>query len=118
MAIIASKPKWSLARSIGGSDDSPIEDRVIALDFSPDGERLATGGGFPSRGGEIYIWNVQDGSEELRIPEAHSDTSYALSFSRDRTRFATGSTHRLAALLDINRRREVHPSAWCTSDGA
>ncbi|GIT38752.1 MAG: hypothetical protein Ct9H300mP7_6730 [Verrucomicrobiota bacterium] len=50
--------------------DSPIEDRVIALDFSPDGKWLATGGGFPSRGGEIYIWNVEDGSEELRIPGA------------------------------------------------
>ena len=30
---------------------------------------------------EIYIWNVEDGSEELRI-EAHSDTVCSLAFSR------------------------------------
>ena len=107
MTIITSKPKWSLARSIGGSDDSPIEDRVIALDFSPDGERLATGGGFPSRGGEIYIWNVQDGSEELRIPEAHSDTVCSLSFSPDGSRLASGGTDRFARIFETNRGREL-----------
>ena len=107
MTIITSKPKWSLVRSIGGSDDSPIEDRVIALDFSPDGERLATGGGFPSRGGEIYIWNVQDGSEELRIPEAHSDTVCSLSFSPDGSRLASGGTDRFARIFETNRGREL-----------
>ncbi len=108
MAVLATEPGWSLAQSIGGNDgDSPIEDRVIALDFSPDGQRLATGGGFPSRGGEIYIWNVEDGSEVLRIPEAHSDTVCSLAFSPDGSRLASGGTDRFARIFETNRGREL-----------
>ena len=108
MAVLATEPGWSLAQSIGGDgDDSPIEDRVIALDFSPDGQRLATGGGFPSRGGEIYIWNVEDGSEVLRIPEAHSDTVCSLAFSPDGSRLASGGTDRFARIFETNRGREL-----------
>jgi WD40 repeat protein len=108
MAVLATEPEWSLAQSVGGDgDDSPIEDRVIALDFSPDGQRLATGGGFPSRGGEIYIWNVEDGSEVLRIPEAHSDTVCSLVFSPDGSRLASGGTDRFARIFETNRGREL-----------
>ena len=107
MAIIAVKPKWTLARSIGGGGDSPLEDRVIALDFSPDGQWLATGGGFPSRGGEIYIWDIEDGSEELRIPQAHSDTVCALAFSPDGTRLASGGTDRFARVFETGRGGEL-----------
>ncbi|MBC8245153.1 MAG: hypothetical protein H8E20_12230 [Verrucomicrobia bacterium] len=108
MAIIAGKPKWTLARSIGGGgSDSPLEDRVIALDFSPDGQRLATGGGFPSRGGEIYIWDIEDGSEELRIPQAHSDTVCALAFSPDGSRLASGGTDRFARVFETGRGGEL-----------
>ncbi len=108
MVEIATEPGWTLARSIGAGDDSPFEDRVIALDFSPDGKRLATGGGFPSRGGEVYIWNVQDGSEELRIPMAHSDTVCSLAFSPDGGRLATGGTDRFARVFETDRGRELH----------
>ena len=108
MAVLAPEPVWSLAQSIGGGgDDSPIEDRVIALDFSPDGQWLATGGGFPSRGGEIYIWNVEDGSEVLRIPEAHSDTVCSLVFSPDGSRLASGGSDRFARIFETNRGREL-----------
>ena len=108
MAVLATEPGWSLAQSIGGDGgDSPIEDRVIALDFSPDGQWLATGGGFPSRGGEIYIWNVEDGSEVLRIPEAHSDTVCSLAFSPDGSRLASGGTDRFARIFETNRGREL-----------
>ena len=104
MAVLATEPGWSLAQSIGGDgDDSPIEDRVIALDFSPDGQWLATGGGFPSRGGEIYIWNVEDGSEVLRIPEAHSDTVCSLAFSPDGSRLSSVGTDRFALIFDTKR---------------
>ena len=74
---------------------------------SPDGQRLATGGGFPSRGGEIYIWNVEDGSEVLRIPEAHSDTVCSLAFSPDGSRLASGGTDRFARIFETNRGREL-----------
>ena len=108
MAVLAAEPGWTLARSIGGGgSDSPFEDRVIALDFSPDGKWLATGGGFPSRSGEIYIWNVEDGSEELRIPGAHSDTVCALAFSPDGSKLASGGTDRFARIFETNRGMEL-----------
>ena len=107
MAVLAAEPGWTLARSIGDGSDSPFEDRVIALDFSPDGQWLATGGGFPSRGGEIYIWNVEDGSEELRIPEAHSDTVCSLAFSPDGSQLASGGADRFARIFETNRGREL-----------
>src|SRR5204862_4305119 len=55
-------PVWKLESTIGSADGkSPFADRVGALAFSPDGKFLAIGGGEPSRGGEIKIWDVQSG---------------------------------------------------------
>src|SRR5204862_4988512 len=63
-------PGWTLERTLGTGDaSSPISDRVNALRFSPDGKRLATGGGEPTRGGEIKIWNVA-GNEHAGQPTA------------------------------------------------
>ena len=106
--IVDAYPSWALARTIGtGDEESQFEDRVIALDFSSDGEKLATGGGFPSRGGEVYIWNVEDGSEELRIPQAHSDTVSALKFSPDGSKLASGGTDRFARIFETERGKEL-----------
>ena len=108
LSVVNAQPSWSLAQTIGtGDENSPFEDRVIALDFSPDGEWLATGGGFPSRGGEIYIWNVEDGSEELRIPEAHSDAVCSLAFSPDGSQLASGGADRFARIFETNRGKEL-----------
>lgn len=81
-------PVWSLAGQIGPSPDAPqaldtsvFADRVVALAFSPDGTLLATGGGEPSRGGEILVWNVTDRKIVLNLREAHSDTVFGLEFS-------------------------------------
>jgi WD40 repeat protein len=50
---------WMLAQTIGKIEDPSIfVDRVIALDFSPDGKLLATAGGEPSRSGELKLWDV------------------------------------------------------------
>ena len=62
------EPAWPLVRTIGSfSDPSKLIDRVISLDFSPDGRLLATGSGYPSRSGELKIWNVADGSLEREV---------------------------------------------------
>ena len=109
MEVVDAYPVWSLAGTIGtGDEESQFEDRVLALDFSPDGEKLATGGGFPSRGGEIYIWNLEDKSEELRIPQAHSDTVCSLRFSPDGSKLASGGTDRFARIFETERGRELH----------
>ncbi len=76
--------EWKLERTIGSPDSAEmLVDRVTALDFSPDGKRLASGGGEPSRSGEIKIWNVENGQLILGYKEPHSDTVFGLDFSPD-----------------------------------
>lgn len=81
---------WKLERTIGsGETDSPLIDRVLSLAFSPDGKTLATGGGQPSRSGEVKLWNVADGALVREIKDAHSDTVFGLEFSFDGKHLAT-----------------------------
>jgi WD40 repeat protein len=63
--------------------------RILALDFSPDGGLLATGGGEPSRSGEVKFWEVGKGMLGRSLPGLHSDTVLALRFSPDGTKLAT-----------------------------
>lgn len=84
LAVWAALPVWSLQRKIGSVDSpTPFVNRVTALAFSPNGELLATGGGEPSRSGELQIWNVASGELVHQIADAHSDTVFAVAFSDD-----------------------------------
>ncbi len=81
---------WTLERFIGsGESDSPLVDRVISLAFSTDGKMLATGGGNPSRSGEVKIWNPADGALIRELKDPHSDTVFGLEFSYDDKHLAT-----------------------------
>lgn len=102
--------RWSLVRTIGGEllppaldDDAagPPVDAVLALAFSPDGTLLASGSGRASRGGEIKLWNVSDGTLVRALDQPHSDTVVALAFSRDGAWLASGGTDRLAKMHDV-----------------
>lgn len=94
--------EWKLERTIGAEDDtSPIEERVLALDFSPDGNILASGGGMPSRSGEIKLWNVADGSLLRSFKDPHSDTVNALDFSADQKFLASGGADKFARIFDV-----------------
>lgn len=95
-------PSWKLVRAIG-TVDSPQElvDRVTALDFSPDGTMLVTGGGEPSRSGELKVWKVDDGSLVKEIPEAHSDAVFGVEFSPDGKQIASGGADRFAKIFDL-----------------
>lgn len=75
---------WQLERTIGDvNNPALLVHRVLGLAFSPDGRWLATGGGEPSRSGELKIWNVADGTLVREIPDAHSDTVFSVDFSAD-----------------------------------
>lgn len=93
-------PEWGLARTIGG-DSTAFIDRVISLAFNPQGNLLATGGGDPSRSGELKIWNVDDGSLVKDFPEAHSDTIFGIEFSPKGNMIATGAADKFVKIFDV-----------------
>jgi WD40 repeat protein len=95
-------PTWKLEREIKPAEAAaPPIDRVTALEFSPDGALLASGGGIPSREGELVIWNTADGAPARRIDGAHSDVVYDVAFSPDGTRLASGGADKFARLFEV-----------------
>jgi WD40 repeat protein len=95
-------PAWTLERTIGSAGDADtLVGRVTALAFSPDGKLLATGGGEPSRSGELKIWNVADGALVRSLPEAHSDTVFGLDFSPDGVYLASSAADRFVKVFKI-----------------
>jgi len=77
-------PDWRLERVIGNiSDPTTFVDRVTSVDFNEDGSLLVTGGGVPSRSGELKIWKVSDGSLVRSIADPHTDGINCVSFSPD-----------------------------------
>jgi WD40 repeat protein len=94
-------PNWALARTLGtGDEKSPLAGRVLALDFSADGALLATGGGVPSRSGEVKLWRTADSSPVREILPSHSDTVFGLDFSPDGKFLATASADKFVKVFD------------------
>ncbi len=93
-------PEWGLDRTIGG-DGMTFVDRVISLAFNPTGDLLATGGGEPSRSGELKIFKVADGSLVKEIAEAHSDTVFGLEFSPKGNKIASGAADKFVKIFDV-----------------
>ena len=93
-------PEWTLERTVGG-DSQQFADRVISLAFSHDGKLLATGGGEPSRTGEVKIWDVALGKLVRSIPDAHSDTVFGIEFSPDDTVLATCAADKFVKLHTV-----------------
>jgi WD40 repeat protein len=95
-------PTWEFASQIGRVDDPiPLVDRVTALDFSSDGTLLATGGGEPSRNGELKIWDVREGKLLQEMPDAHSDTVLGVAFSPHGSRVASCGADRFAKIFTL-----------------
>jgi WD40 repeat protein len=95
------KPSWTLTGQLGnGQPDSPIRDRVNALTFSPNGLWLASGGGQPSRNGEILIWNIQERSLTHDLDRIHSDAVLGLAFSPDGQHLASCASDKMAKIMD------------------
>jgi WD40 repeat protein len=107
-ALVEFGPRWVLERTLGtGGDDSPIADRVNALAFRPDGRRVATGSGEPTRGGEIRVWNTADGRHAYGLTNCHSDAVLALAWSPDGQRILSGGADRMARVFDVSDGRQV-----------
>jgi len=93
---------WEWRRTLGGDRASPMNDRVNALRFSPDGKRLAAGSGEASRSGDVTIWEVATGKLAKSLPELHRDSVLSLDFSPDGKLLATGGADRAVKVLDTS----------------
>jgi len=97
---------WSLTKQLGPSANtgdvstSPFADRVTSLSFSPDGELLATGGGIPSRSGELLVWDWNAAQVIHNVSETHSDVVLSLQFSPDGQKLLSGGADRFMRLSD------------------
>jgi len=95
------EPAWTLERTIGDPASADLlVDRVASLAFSPDGRILATGGGEPSRSGELKLWNAADGDLVRTVPEAHADVVCSVAFSADGQFLLSGGADRFARIFD------------------
>jgi WD40 repeat protein len=95
-------PPWVLERAIGHVDDpATLADRILALAFSPDGALVASGGGEPTRSGELKLWKVADGSLHLGLPEAHSDAIFGVEFSSEGDLVATGGADKFVKVFEV-----------------
>jgi len=97
------QPTRMVERTIGDVDDPErLVDRVLAMDFSPDGKLLATGSGQPSRSGQLRIWNVNDGQMVRALDDAHSDTIFGLEFSPDGQAIASSAADRMVKTFAVD----------------
>jgi WD40 repeat protein len=96
------RPAWTLAGVIGtGDQDSPLADRVNAVDFSPDGQTLATASGEPTRSGEVKLWTVSDGKLQRAFTNVHSDAVLSIDFSADGRFLASSSADRFVRVVEL-----------------
>ena len=102
MKIWKFEGSWSDATTLG-----PHAFRVLAIDFSPDGKLIATGGGEPSRSGEVMIWEAATGKLLRRLDTLHSDTVFALKFSPDGSKLATASADKFLKVINVSEGKEL-----------
>ena len=107
-------PAWKLAAVLGPKAETPLEvgmspfvSRVLALAFSPDGTLLATGGGDPSRSGELMIWDVAKRALVKNIEDAHSDTVFSIEFSPDGKQLASGAADKFVKVFDVGTGKHI-----------
>lgn len=99
---------WKLIARLGADKENPLSlngspfaNRVLALDFNHNDEILATGGGDPSRSGEIHLWNLKDFSLQSTFEEPHSDTVLSLQFSRDGKHLLSGASDKFVKMFEV-----------------
>ncbi len=73
---------------------------IISVEFSPDGQRLATVSGGFRKEGEVKVWDTQRGGEALLNLDGINSGNCSASFSPDGTRLVTGRSDGTASIVD------------------
>ena len=89
---------WDIDQVLRGKVDSPLlrlehsdRIRVWGVGFSPNGRRLASGGGRDEDGkGEVKVWNLESGQEDLSLSR-FTGSVRCVQFSPNGRQFVTGS---------------------------
>ena len=105
----AGSPRWVLERVLQNTKGHMLfADRVNAVRFSPDGKILATGGGEPSRTGDVALFDMASGKLLRAFPELHDDAVLSLDFSPDGKLLASGAADKIAKVTDLATGRRVN----------
>lgn len=101
-------PRWNVIATLGPPPENMLDlaqsqfvNRVLSLAFSPDGKILATGGGEPSRSGELILWDVAAKSVLRTFVDPHSDTIFGIDFSSDGKFLVTGGADKFVKQFDV-----------------
>ena len=107
-------PAWKLIATLGPPPENVLDlaksqfvNRVLSLAFSPDGKLLATGGGDPSRSGELMLWNVETKALVHNFVDAHSDTVFGIEFSRDGKFLVSGAADKFVKQFEVESHKLV-----------
>ena len=107
-------PRWTLVGRIGPKPDAPLElatstlvGRVLCLAFNHDGSLLATGGGEPSRSGELKTWKLPSLLLDREFKDAHSDTVFGVDFSRDGKYLASCAADKFVKVFETHSGKQV-----------
>jgi len=95
--VFAKNVNFSQANLLGCSF-TEIFGNIPSVDFSPDGNYIATG----TTTGEIRVWSVSDGTQVLKL-EGHHDWVMAVKFSPDGRRLISGSSDKDIRVWDIEK---------------
>ena len=107
-------PRWTFLGRIGPKPDAPLElaastlvGRVLCLAFNHDGTSLATGGGEPSRNGELKTWKIPSLTLDREFKDAHSDTVFGVDFSRDGKYLASCAADKFVKVFELRSGKQV-----------
>lgn len=94
--------RWTLERTLGGDAAAPIRDRVLGLDFSPDGKSLVTAGGIPSKSGELLRWDAATGELIQNLSGTLDESLVSARFSPTGDRIAAVGGDRLVHVYETS----------------